>query len=61
MFDKKQYWQNRKEGKRGQGDAYDPYKNTVQHLDDHGISNKPVSKKAVLKNTKRARKAHNVI
>jgi hypothetical protein len=54
MFDKAEYWKNRKAGKRGQGVAFNPiggYATTVT---------KPVSKKALLKNTKRARKAQNV-
>lgn len=50
MFDKLLYWRRRKAGKRGQ----DPVVSTVHS--GWRVDPKPVSKKAILKNTKRARK-----
>jgi len=51
MFNKEEYWKNRKEGKRGQGES--PI--TARFLTTVAKSTKPVSKKAIKKNTKRAR------
>lgn len=53
MFDKKAYWENRAKGLRGQ-ETIRP--NVLVH---YGITWPPkeVSKKALLKNSKRARKA----
>lgn len=51
MFNPKEYWKNRKAGKRGQGEEFNPVGGQAK------VGGKPVSKKALLKNTKRARKA----
>lgn len=48
------YWKNRAAGKRGQG-AYPKLVTAIHHRADW--PKKPVSKKARLKHTKRARKA----
>jgi hypothetical protein len=54
-FDKEEYRKRRKEGLRGQGDPLKP-DNTISPVVTP--STKPVSKKAIRKNTKRARKAN---
>lgn len=57
MFDKKEYWKNRNAGKRGQGVAFNP-----KSKPDFSMalsSDKQPSKKALLNNTKRARKVQN--
>lgn len=50
MFDKGRYWANRKDGIRGQETNESPTKFAK-------TGNKPVSNKAIRKNTKRARRA----
>lgn len=52
-FDKKQYWYRRNNGWRGQ---YEVPATTIRHYTTNEFNPKPVTKKAMLKNTKRARK-----
>ncbi|HJQ07978.1 MAG TPA: hypothetical protein VJ836_00690 [Candidatus Saccharimonadales bacterium] len=49
MFDKAEYWKNRKAGIRGQGVE-------LKVIRPATVGNKSVTKKALRKNTKRARK-----
>lgn len=53
-MDKQEYWKCRVQGLRGQGKSFNP---VVKVHSDVDWPKKPVSKKALLKNTKRARKA----
>lgn len=54
MFDKILYWKRRKDGLRGQGDKLNLRRGVAIAA---GPSTKPVSAKAIRKNSKRARKA----
>jgi hypothetical protein len=74
MFDKEQYWRNRADGQRGQGQRVKPKGSIFLRRNIKGypipaqeggmphatVGNKPVSKKAMRKNSKRARRANNV-
>lgn len=60
MHNKLEYWQRRKEGLRGQTNPLSKRGLINPSAGLAKVGNKPVSNKALRKNTKRARKANNV-